>query len=170
MRTHWIWITILACTLWACANAGVNRNVGNLTKVESRVDVQPGGPHEARWQTLDIALDFEYQWEQDQFDMQGTVELQKRIQAFTTLDHLRIRAHFLDAEGVILSTHFLWSAGHRGNIHYNFVNFNFNRQYQTPSGTEMIAFSYAGEASDAGGDGLARRSGGRGDWSFWWLP
>ncbi len=170
MRFHYFGLVLLACGLWACASSGVNRSVGVLTKPESRVDIQPGGPHAARWQTLDIALDFEYQWEQTQFDVRGTVELQKRIQAFTTLDHLRIRAHFLDAEGVILSTHLLWSAGNRASVHYGFVNFNFSRQYPPPAGTDMIAFSYSGEASDAGGDGFARRAGGRGEWSFWWLP
>jgi hypothetical protein len=170
MRRQWIWVLPIVCVLWACASNGSTRSVGVRTKPESRVAVQSGGPYQARWQTLDIAIDFEYQREVDRFDITGNVELQKRIQHFTTLDHLRIRVHFLGAEGVILATYLLWSAGHHGNMHYHFVNFNFNKQYPPPAGTEMIAFSYTGEASDAGGDGLARRSGGRGDWSFWWTP
>lgn len=170
MRSSWIWIFSIVCFLWACASIGSNRLAGRLTKPESRVAVQPGGPHQAHWQTRDLMLNFEYQWEADRFDITGKVNLQKYLQHFTTLDHLRIRVHFLDTEGVILSTYNMWNAGHRNSMHYHFVNFNFSQQYAPPAGTDIIAFSYTGEASDAGGDGYARRAGGRGEWSFWWNP
>ena len=110
MRCHLILIIPLLTIIWSCAQDITTQNVGRLTKPESRVDISAGGPYEARWQTLDIALNFEYQWEGERFDIRGNVELQKRIRGFTTLDHLRIRAHFLDVEGVILSTHYLWNA------------------------------------------------------------
>jgi hypothetical protein len=170
MRTRSVLLLLLACGLWACAGAGAKRFAGQQTKPESRVAVQPGGPHQAHWQTGDLTLNFAYQWETDRFDITGTVDLSQKLQHFTTLDHLRIRVHFLDTEGVILSTHNVWNAGHRNSMHYHFINFNFNKQYPPPAGMELIGFSYSGEASDAGGDGLARRSGGRGDWSFWWTP
>lgn len=189
MQRHWIWIIPFICALWACAGGGINHNVGRLTKPESRVAVESGGPHEAQWQTLDVAIIFDYQWktlmatdrkagdtlpprwEPDRFDMTGRIELQKRVKEFTVLDYLRVRVHFLDAEGVILSTHHLWSAGYRGNMHYGFVNFNFSKQYPIPAGAEMIAFSYTGQASDGGGRGYSRGGGGdRIDWDFWWRP
>ncbi len=118
--------------LWSCAGAGVNRYTGRLTKTETRVAVQPGGPHEGYWQTRDLALDFEYQWETSSFAIEGKVELSKMIAHFTTIDQLRIRIHFIDSEGVILSTYNVWNAGYRESLHYHFVNFNFDKQYPPP--------------------------------------
>jgi hypothetical protein len=170
MQPRLVWLFLLACLLWACVGAGTQRFEGRVTKPASRVAVEPGGPHQAQWQARDLTIRFAYQWEANRFDIGGTVELSKKIQHFTTLDSLRIQLHFLDAEGVVLATYGVWNAGRRNNMHYHFVNFKFDRHYLPPAGTDMIGFSYAGEASDSGGDGLARRSGGRGDWSFWWTP
>lgn len=170
MQPRLSWLFVLAFVVWACANAGTKRFAGRVTKPESRVAVEPGGPHQTQWQTGDLALNFDYQWEADRFDIAGAVELSKKIQHFTILDFLRIRLHFLDAEGVILATYGVWNAGRRNSMHYYFINFKFDKQYAPPAGTEMIGFSYDGEASDSGGDGLARKSGGRGDWAFWWTP
>ncbi len=156
--------------LWSCAGAGVHRFTGRQTKPESRVDIQPGGTREAFWQTRDLALNFEYEWEADAFAIVGRVELSKMIAHFTTIDQLRIRIHFLDSEGVIIATYNVWNAGRRESLHYHFVNFNFDKHYTLPPETEMIGFSYTGEASDTGGDSYARRGGGRGEWSFWWQP
>ena len=170
MPPRLILIALLVCFLWGCADAGTQRFTGRQTKPASRVAVDSGGPHQAHWQTRDLTLNFEYQWEANSFDIAGTVDLASKIQNFTTIEHLRIRIHFLDAEGVILTTYNVWNAGNRESMHYHFVNFKFNKDYPPPPDTAMIGFSYTGEASDAGGDGLARRSGGRGDWSFWWQP
>jgi hypothetical protein len=168
MRRHSIWILPIAYALLACAGGGAARNAGDLTRPESRVMLKPGGTHQDRWETLDIAINFEYQQEMNRFDMAGNIELQKRISSFPTLDYLRIRVHFLDTEGVILSTHQLWSAGRGANVFYGLVNFNFTRQYPLPAGTQMIAFSYRGRASDGG---YSRTTGGdRTDWDFWWTP
>ena len=169
-HTRWIWIFFLVCFLCACANAGSQRFVGRETKPATRVAIEPGGPHQTQWLAKDLTLDFDYQWEADRFDIAGSVELSKKLQHFTVLDTLRIRLHFLDAEGVILATYGVWNAGRRNSMHYYFINFNFDKQYSPPAGTDMIGFSYNGEASDSGGDGLARKSGGRGDWTFWWQP
>ncbi len=163
-------LLIFVLIFWACAGAGVNRFTGRQTKPESRVSVQPGGTRTASWQTRDLALNFQYQWEADAFAIEGRVELSKMIAHFTTIDQLRIRIHFLDNEGVIIATYNVWNAGRRESLHYHFVNFNFDKQYTLPPGTDMIGFSYTGEASDTGGDSYARRGGGRGEWSFWWQP
>jgi hypothetical protein len=171
MHPRWIWIVLLAFVLGACANAGSQRFAGRKTKPASRVAVVPGGPHQAHWQTRDLTLTFDYQWEAGRFDIAGSVELSQKLQHFTILDNLRIRLHFLDAEGVILSTYNVWNSGNQENMHYHFVYWKYDKRYTPPDGTTMIGFSYTGEVSDAGGDGLARRSGGgRGEWSFWWQP
>jgi hypothetical protein len=168
MRRRWIWILSFAYTLLACAGGGATRNAGDPTRPESRVMLESGGTHQGHWQTLDIAINFEYQQAMDRFDMAGAVELQKRIINFPTLDYLRIRVHFLDAEGVILTTHQLWSAGSGANVFYGLVNFNFTRQYPLPPGAKMIAFSYRGRASDGGYSRM--RGGDRTAWDFWWTP
>ena len=170
MTTKLVSLFLIAALLGACAGSGVNRFNGRQTKAESRVPIQNGGPHAAHWQTRDLTLKFEYQWEANAFAINGSVQLSKMIAHFTTIDHLRIRIHFLDNEGVILATHNVWNAGYRKSLHYHFVNFDFDRQYAPPARTQLIGFSYSGEASDTGGDGFARRAGGRGEWSFWWQP
>lgn len=167
---RWIWLCVLALFLCACANAGSKRFAGIKTKPATRVSVQHGGPYQAQWHARDLTLDFDYQWETDRFDIAGTVELSKKLNHFTIIDSLRIRLHFLDAEGIVLSTYNVWNAGHQDNMHYHFVYWHYDKQYSPPAGTAMIGFSYTGEVSDSGGDGLARRSGGRGEWPFWWQP
>ncbi len=171
MACRAIGLILLLCSLMACANGIKSHLVGRQTKPESRVPIESGGPHEARWQTGDLAVIFDYQWESDQFDMAGHIELQKKIANFPMLEFLRIRAHFVDAEGVIIQTEHLWSVGHRVDVFYGLANFNFSRQFSPPRGTEMIAFSYDGGASDASSEGGFQRSGGgSADWSFWWQP
>ncbi len=172
MRAKGFTTLLVVCALWACANDIRTHSVGRLTKPESRVAVEAGGPHQAQWRTEDVAVIFDYHWEPDRFEVQGRVELQKRVANFPILDYLRVRIHFVDEEGVILATQHLWASQRRGNLHYNFVNFDFAKQYAPPPGTEMVAFSYTGAASDTGGDGFARSGGGggRSDWTFWWRP
>jgi hypothetical protein len=169
MLRHHTWILTVLVLTTACATDISTRNAGRPTKPDSRIALQPGGPHQERWQTNDIAIPFEYRRENDQFAMAGKVELQKRIANFPNIDFLRINIHFLDAEGIILSSHRLWSAGRSNELF--FVNFDFSRQYPLPVGAANLTFSYTGEVADGGGGFSTRSRGGdRTSWRFWWTP
>ncbi len=175
-RAH-IGIGLLLCGLWACAaDRGVYRNVGRSTKPYSRITLSTANHHQERWQTNDIAIDFDYQREADLFavtgmmiQMSGTVELQKRLYNFPVISYLRIWVHFLDDEGLILSTHRLWTASRLTDT--RLIRFDFRRQLPLPPNTTMLTFSYSGEMTDGGGRrGPGGRTGDRVEWSFWWTP
>lgn len=175
-RAH-IGIGLLLCGLWACvADRGIYRSVGRPTKPHSRITLQIPGDHQERWQTNDIAINFNYQREADLFaltgmtiQMFGDVELQKRLYNFPVISYLRIWVHFLDDEGLILSTHRLWTASRQTDTHL--IRFGFRRQFPLPPNSTMLTFSYTGEMTDGGGRrGPGGQTGDRVDWSFWWTP
>ncbi|MGD8241234.1 MAG: hypothetical protein PVF59_00310 [Desulfobacterales bacterium] len=178
MRRAHMGIGLLLCGLWACAatDRGIYRNVGRTTKPHSRITLNTAGDHQERWQTNDIAIDFSYQREADLFamtgmaiQMSGKVELQQRLYNFPVISYLRIWMHFLDEEGLILSTHRLWTASRHTDT--RLIRFNFRRQYPLPPNATMLTFSYTGEMTDGGGRrGPGGRTGDRVDWSFWWTP
>lgn len=177
MKVGRVGIGIVLGVMWACAaDRGIHRDAGRPTKPYSRISLQTTGDHQERWKTNDIAIDFAYQRQTELFAMtgmaiqiSGQVELQKRLYNFPVINYLRIWVHFLDDEGLILSTHRLWTASRRTDT--RLIRFDFQRQFPLPPNTAMLTFSYAGKMTDGGGRPGGLGSGGeRVDWDFWWTP
>ena len=177
MKPAHVGIGLVLWGLWACAtDQGIHRDAGRPTKPYSRISLQTTGDRQGRWQTNDIAIDFVYQRATDLFVMTGTsiqmagkIELQKRLYNFPVINHLRIWVHFLDDEGLIISTHRLWTASRRTDT--RLIRFDFKRQFPLPPNTAMLTFSYEGKMTDGGGRPGGLGSGGeRVDWDFWWTP
>jgi len=152
----------------ACAGGGMSYT-GRLAKPESRVTLRSGDAHQLKWQTEDIVVDATYALESGRLDLAGLVQLQSRLAHYPVVDFLRVSVHALDADGLILASYPLWSAG-AGNEPF-FVNWSFQRSYAVPETTRELTFSYRGRMSDGGGWGPVRgRDAGGISWDFWHTP
>ncbi|MBL0715728.1 MAG: hypothetical protein JJV98_18740 [Desulfosarcina sp.] len=168
MKRHIVWMVAAVMMLSGCASGIRNSYVGQAAKPDGRIALRPGDIHQEKWQTNDIAVNFEYQREAGRIDLAGNIELQKRLSNFTQVDYVRVYVHFLDTEGIILASQHLWSSSF--NTEPFFVRFTFTRQYPLPPDTHGLTFSYTGQMSDGGDRGWAPGGGDRIDWRFWRTP
>jgi hypothetical protein len=156
--------------LTACAGGGMASYTGRLAKPENMVALSSGDTHELQWQTGDLMINAMYALELNQLELAGIVQLQSKLTHYPIVEYLRISAHALDGEGIILSTYPLWTAGH--NAETFFINWAFQRSYALPEGTRAVTFSYRGRMRDGGGWGpIGNRDDGGGiSWDFWHTP
>jgi len=160
-----IWMKKIAVALAALAGmtlisscAGKNwfSYTGWEAKPDNRSVLEKGGPHAAIWTTGDLALHYRYTLNDNRLDIEGRVVPQSRIKYFPSLTAW-VSIHFLDADGVIVATHRLWSQ--RGSTVYGAVNWEFHHSWPLPPGDRAVAFSFSGHA----GDNDTR-------WDFWRTP
>ncbi len=169
-------ILILPLSLSACTERFRTSFNGRVAKVDGRVALEAGGPYDLYWETNDIIISGTYQREGESLDLNGRVKLQSRLDSLPNVSSMWVRVHFLDAEGVIVSTHRLWTAlgdGGMGGKDF-FINWNFNRRFTTPAPTRSLNFSYDGTVRDSsgtddGGGGMSRTGGSVGI-DFWRTP
>lgn len=114
------------------------------------------------WQTRDLALHFTAVVEKEALVTDGRVERLGPIEHFAWIDAFRVSIHFIDAEGGILDSRLLWTAGVGGDAYL--VRWTFSRRYDLPAQTSAIGFSYRGAFSENGEDG------GRTSWEVWQEP
>jgi hypothetical protein len=149
-------VLVAALTLTACAGRSWFSYNGWEAKPDNRYVLKQGGPHAVVWTSPELALHYRYRLEGDRLTMEGEVLRQGPIKHFSQLQAW-VSIHLLDANGVILDTHRLWSQ--RGSSTYTGLRWNFQHTWQLPRGNEAVGFSFSGVA------------GSRGDtWDFWQTP
>lgn len=166
-RTFIGWLTpVLAIVTMACQTPAFLSYNGQLSRPDNRLALENGGPYPAKWESLDLSLDFEYDKSPDRLTMWGHVALQNRNAKFPSIKQLRVNAHFLDNDGAILGTRTLYNPGYW--VPMYLVNWQFERIWEIPPETVALAFSYSGTVGENGprnGD-----DGGGVDWDFWKGP
>jgi hypothetical protein len=145
-----------ALVVSACAGKNWFSYTGRETKPENRNALQQGGPHAAIWTTNDIELRYSYQLRDNRLDIEGQVVRQNRIKNFPNLTAW-VSIHFLDANGIILETHRLWSQ--RGSDVYGGLQWQFRHSWPLPPGNQAVGFSFTGSAGDNDTS-----------WDFWQTP
>jgi len=162
----------LFCLTWFTAGAGCGTTsyTGRLAKPEGMVTLSSGDARELQWQTDDLMINAMYTLESNQLDIAGLVQLQSKLTHYPIVEYLRISVHALDGDGIILSSHPLWTAGY--NAEPFFINWAFQRSYPVPENTRALTFSYRGRMRDGGGWGpIGNRDDGGGiSWDFWRTP
>lgn len=153
-------LTLLASVilLSSCGKLGMTY-VGTEAKPENRYALEDGGPHTAEWHSADLALQYTYRTESGRLYMEGTVVPSNRIKHFHQL-RAWISIHMIDANGIILATHRLWSQ--YGNDSYGAFRWTFKQDWELPPDNEAIGFSFSGTAGGTGERG--------GTWEFWQTP
>lgn len=141
---------------------------GAVARQESRLALREGGPHREFWRARDLSVSYHYWRGQGKLELSGTVELANGLRHnFTTLEHLFLQAHLLDAEGRVLESRGILTSEYRHMVR----KLRFKRCLELPPGTTAIAFSYTGRVRDGGGTGRVLGEGGDGDsWDFWMHP
>jgi len=153
-------LALLASALLLTACSGnMFSYVGTETKPENRYVLEDGGPHTAEWHSGDLALQYTYRTENSRLYVEGTVVPANRIKHFHQL-RAWISIHMLDANGIILATHRLWSQ--YGDDTYGGFRWTFKNDWELPPDNQAIGFSFSGTAGGNGENGST--------WEFWQTP
>jgi hypothetical protein len=153
----------------ACVG-GTSLSPGAWVEEEDRIPVMDGGPHEGSWQTRDLSIHYEYQEAAPSLQVTGVIEFASYIQKnFSSLEHLRLNIHFLEANGIVLETKRIRSFGYRRFFDL-LGKMSFNSRFDLTQDTVAFAFSYHGKVTEGGGSRNFSRSGDRIDWEFWKVP
>ena len=161
---------ILIGTLAACGGSLFSYR-GGTVKAKNRIAVEAGGPHEGRWQTRDLAIDYAYQINDNNLEISGVAELAAFLKTgFTTLDHLFLWINLLDVEGKVIETKRIKSFGHHSWI-LTMGEMSFTRRLELTEETAVIAFSYKGRVTEGGSKPSGTGTGGDAIfWNFWEVP
>lgn len=145
-----------AIMLTGCSGKSWFTYTGREAKPENRFVLKEGGPHAAVWHSPDLDLHYRYRLEGDRLEVDGRVVRQNRIKHFHRL-RAWVSIHVLDADGIILDTHRLWSQ--RGTDIYGGLRWEFRHSWQLPAGNRAVGFSFSGVAGDRDTQ-----------WDFWQTP
>lgn len=143
-------VAALCIMLLACAGIGAAPHIGKTARPDNRIPVAnlPGG--ENTWAAKDLKIHYRAATAGEQFEISGFVEFNSNLAKYPMVNSFRVYLHFLDAEGMVLDSKLLWTAG--GHRETRFVRWTFERQWPSPPGAVAVGFSYRGGASEAGGD------------------
>ena len=144
---------------------------GATVKAKNRIALEAGGPHEGRWQTRDLAIDYVYHVNDNNLEISGVVELAASLKTgFTTLDYLYLSLNLLDDQGKVLEEQSIKSFGHQSWI-LTMAKMSFTCRLEPPQATAAIAFSYKGRVSEGGSKPDGTGTGGDAIfWNFWEVP
>jgi hypothetical protein len=164
-----IGLSLLILFLVSCAGKAFTYK-GRWVAEDDRISVQAGGPHEGKWQTRDLDIEYAYQQETQNLQISGVITLADHLTTgFSTLDFLTFDVFALDADGVVLNSELMRTFGYRRYMEF-LGKMTFDRQFNLPDGTSAIAFGYRGRVSQGGGGFGKTREGDRIDWDFWKIP
>ncbi|MBC2735990.1 MAG: hypothetical protein HF981_16655 [Desulfobacteraceae bacterium] len=150
---------IIVLLLNGCAGGSWFSYTGREAKPENRFVLKEGGPHSVIWHSPDLDLHYRYHLEGNQLTVEGRVVRQNRIKHFSRLKAW-VSIHILDANGIILDTHRLWSQN--GSDVYGFLRWDFKKSWQLPPDNRAVGFSFSGVAGGGGENGS--------QWDFWQTP
>jgi hypothetical protein len=145
-----------ALLLNSCSGGSWFTYTGWEAKPDNRFALKDGGPHAAVWHSPDLDLHYRYRLEGNRLEIEGRVVRQNRIKHFSRLTAW-VSIHMLNADGVILDTHRLWSQ--RGSDVYGGLRWEFRHSWQLPPDNQAVGFSFSGVAGDNDTQ-----------WDFWQTP
>ena len=157
-----IYLLILMMAVLTACQKNLLSYRGATARHDSRINLQEGGPHEGRWQTRDLSVNYRYQRDANTLRVSGVVELENHLKYnFGMLERLKLWVNYLDVEGKVLDYKLILISDYRQTIR----TMTFSYQLQLPPDSTGMAFSYSGRAIDggAGNNGAA-------DWRFQYVP
>ncbi|MGD9331439.1 MAG: hypothetical protein PVJ53_09005 [Desulfobacterales bacterium] len=155
-------LLVLGAVINGCAGLSTSYE-GTPARPDNRLALAAMDGKPQTWSAKDIAIHFTPSVGDDALQIDGTVEPLGSIKNFPTIKYLRASLHFIDAQGLILSSTGLWSAGAGAEV--KLVRWTFAKRFPRPPGAVAIGFSYRGAVSDVGADGS-----GQDGWTVWQRP
>jgi len=162
-----IWLLSLALFLSIAAGSSCQLDQvppeGAIATQVDNVDLLEGGPHEGRWEDVNIIVDFIYNNHLDAFELKGSVELAPHLsRSFSMVNNFHVRANFLDQKKKILKRITLIRASRQTIRVWRFAH-----KLDIDPITHSINFSYSGRAMEGG---TRRRGRDAIETSFWRVP
>ncbi len=141
-------VMALSLALLACAAASAP-HIGKTARPDNRLPLSALPEGETTWKAKDLDIRYRAVQAGDNFEISGFIDFGSNLGKFPMVGYFRVYLHFLDAQGVVLETHLLWSPGI--NQEARFVRWTFERQWPLPPDAVAVGFSYQGGAAEAGG-------------------
>jgi hypothetical protein len=115
-----------------------------VTKVPV-VALEEDGPNAGRWQTFDLAIEYQYTLNNGTLDLSGQVIPSDFYRLnFSNFRRLTVYAFALDQDDRVMETmQLVWLGGVNTD-----ENFAFSRHFQVPAGATKLSFGYDGEARE----------------------
>jgi hypothetical protein len=157
-------LVLLGCAVLAGCAGMLRGYEGTAARPDNRLPLAAMSDKAALWQGKDVTIHYSAAVKADGLQISGSVERLNTIKHYSAVQYFRIYIHFMTADGIILSTKRLWSAG--PGIDSTLIRWTFDRHYPLPAGAAAIGFSYRGAFSDGGGGGSPGQTG----WEVWERP
>jgi hypothetical protein len=157
-------LVLLSCAVLAGCAGMLRGYEGTTARSDNRLALAAMSDKAGVWQGKDVAIHYTAGVEAGTLHISGSIERLNTIKHFSAVKYFRIYIHFLTADGIILSTKRLWSAG--PGTDSKLIRWTFDRHYPLPPGAVAIGFSYRGAFSDSGDDSSPGQTG----WEVWERP
>ena len=144
--------------LLACQSLMVTYQ-GATVHPEDRIPLVAGAPQTGGYLAPDLAVDYQYLWNQSELDISGAVVFAGSISGnFSSIVDFHLSLVLLDAEGRIVGTKLLQAASF-GDPSYPMP---YSERFALPPEVSGMAFVYSGDAREGGEDGVTT--------TFWHYP
>lgn len=138
-----IWISTLS---FGCQGT-LPTSKGNFVAAPQRVPISEGMQPQI-WRTDDLSIHYQYTKSGDQLEISGKIDPSSSLVLnFQTFERFHLGVLLLDAQGEVLASDGLVTAGFRRNTD---EPIQFQDTISLPQGTTALAFRYAGKACSAG--------------------
>ena len=144
-------VIAISLLLLACAGTMSAPYIGRTARADNRQPMTDPSGGEVTWRGKDLDVHYKGAQVGDLFEISGFVDFNSNLAKYPTIGYFRVYLHFVDAQGVILDSKLLWSAGVGRDA--SLVRWTFQWQWPPPPGTAAIGFSYRGALGEPGGDG-----------------
>jgi hypothetical protein len=139
---------MMCVTVTACKSMALTYE-GTPARPDNRFPLAASEGEPAEWKAKDMALYYEMAPEDGVLDIHGTVKRLGTIGKYPVISYFRVSIHFIDADGIIVGSHQLWSAGNQ--VDQRYVRWTFEKRFPQPPGATAIGFSYQGGFNENGG-------------------
>ena len=86
---------------------------GKPARPDNRFPLVASEGDPVEWKAMDMALYYEMAPEDGALDIRGTVKRLNTIRKYPVVSYFRVSIHFIAADGIIIDSHQLWSAGNQ---------------------------------------------------------
>ena len=153
-----ILLGVVAVFLPACQSLMLTYQ-GATVHPEDRIPLVAGALQAGGYLAPDLAVYYQYVWNQSDLDISGVVVFAGSIRGnFTSIKRFHLSVMLLDAEGRIVGTKSLQATSYSDPGE----PMPFSERIALPPGVSGIAFVYSGDAREGGQDGVAT--------TFWHYP
>lgn len=142
-------MAIAACILSACSPMMFTYKGDKVTQKIRLIPLKQG-EQRGVWKTNELSITYQYQMTPEVLKLSGTAELVGGFAiGFNRIKRLVVHLLFLDKQGIVIESPFIYSAGIDRTI--DMLPMDFERAMPVPEGTQALSFAYDGELAESSG-------------------